>query len=257
MVKRLQGFVDVEEINAAIMPHSHRVRLEDCYDLPPKMYFFRDVEMHPVQKRVYEEMKQFATAELDSMDHVTAHHVVTQMLRLHQILCGHVRTEDGRLAEVPENRSDAICDFLEEHDGKRIIWCAYDYNVQQMVAKLEKRFGRKVARFWGGNRSTREAEEKMFLNDPECRDLVATAAAGGRGRTWTVADTVIYHSCTNNLEHRMQSEERAQAMEKHRNVGYYDFRVPGTVEDPIYSALRKKLNLATIVTGDEYKRWLI
>lgn len=257
MIKRLQGFVDVEDIHAKIEPHSHRVRLEDCYDLPPKMYFFRDVEMHPTQKRVYEEMKMFATAELEEMEHVTAHHVVTQMLRLHQILCGHVRTEDGRLAEVPENRSDAICDFLEEHDGKAIIWCAYDYNVQQMVEKLEKRFKRKVARFWGGNRSTREAEEKMFLNDPGCTTLVATAAAGGRGRTWTVADTVIYHSCTNNLEHRMQSEERAQAMEKHRNVGYYDFRCRGTVEEPIYSALRKKLNLASIVNGDEYKRWLI
>ena len=257
MIKKVQGYYDVEDIHQKIAPYSHRVRLEDCYDLPPKMYMFRDVDMHPVQKRVYEEMKQFATAELEDMDHVTAHHVVVQMLRLHQILCGHVKTEDGRVAEVPELRTDAVCDLLEEHEGKAIIWCAYDYNVHKMVEALKKRFGKKVARFWGGNRATREEEEKAFLNDPDCPFIVATAAAGGRGRTWTVADIVVYHSCTNNLEHRMQSEDRAQGMEKYRSVGYYDFRCQGTVEGPIYHALRNKLDLASVVTGDSYKRWLI
>ena len=44
--------------------------------------------------------------------------------------------------------------------------------------------------------------------------MVATAAAGGRGRTWDVADTVIYYSNTFSLEHRMQSEERTQAVGK-------------------------------------------
>jgi SNF2 family DNA or RNA helicase len=256
-IERITGYHDVEEIHAAIAPHAHRVRLEDCYDLPPKMYAFRDVEWHPTQKRVYEEMKTFATAQLDELEHVTAHHVITQMLRLHQILCGHVRTEDGRIADVPENRVEAICDLLEEHDGKSIIWCAYDHSLNAMVEGLKKRFKKRVARFWGGNRKTREEEEKMFLGDRDCPYIVATAAAGGRGRTWVSADTVIYHSCTDNLEHRLQSEERAQGVDKVRSVGYYDFRIRGTVEEKFYGALRNKLDLASVVVGDNYRQWII
>src|SRR5262245_12396775 len=38
------GYRDVEDLQRRIKPHSHRVTLEDCYDLPPKMYSMRDVE---------------------------------------------------------------------------------------------------------------------------------------------------------------------------------------------------------------------
>jgi SNF2 family DNA or RNA helicase len=79
-----------------------------------------------------------------------------------------------------------------------------------------------VARFWGGNRNTREQEEGDFKQNPSTRFMVATAAAGGRGRTWTQADLVIYFSNTWNLEHREQSEERAQGVGKTKNVLYID-----------------------------------
>lgn len=254
----IEGFKNVEDIQRRIAPHSFRVRLEDCYDMPPSDYSFRDVEMTPEQAKAYEEMKIFATTELENAQHITAANVITQILRLHQILCGHSTDEEGNPVEIPEKRTASMVEMLEDYDGKAIIWCSYDADVRKVTAALEKEFGQGcVARFWGGNRDTREQEEVAFKTQPSCRFMVATPDAGGRGRTWDCADLVVYHSSRNNLDHRAQSEERPKAVGKMRPVAYVDMRVPGTVEEKIIEALRRKINIADLISGDNYRDWLI
>jgi hypothetical protein len=251
-------FQNVDELRAKIEPHAFRVRLEDCYDMPPVDYAFRDVALTPEQKRLYGEMKKNATTKLESLDHVTATHVIVQMLRLHQILCGHIVDEQGVVHDVSENRTTELCDMLEDYDGKAIIWVSYDRSVDKVVAALEKRFGENtVSRFWGGNVKTRETEEMWFKTEPDRRFMVSTPDAGGRGRDWSVADWVIYFSNRNNLDHRSQSEDRAKAVGKTRPMAYTDMRVQGTVEDPILRCLRNKLDMAATINGDQWREWII
>lgn len=257
-VPLVKGYRNIDELKETIKPYSFRVKLEDCYDLPPKMYKFRDVTLTLEQQRIYNDIKNKATSQLNETDHVTTDAVITQILRLHQVLMGHVRDETGNLHEIPERRTDALIEILEQHEGKTIIWASYDHDVKKISARLEKEFGKdSVARFWGGNRPTRETEEKNFLCNPKCLFMVATAAAGGRGRTWVNADLVIYYSSTNDLEHRSQSEERAQGIDKIRSVLYIDLRAPGTVEEKIIAGLRRKIDLASQITADGWKKWLV
>ena len=257
-VQIVDGYRDIDHLQAKIAPYRYRKRLEDCYDLPQKVYLTRDVELTAEQKRLYKEMLEFATTQLESEDHVVATVVIVQILKLHQILCGHVKDELGNVHDIPENRTAELLELLDEHDGKAIIWCSYDHDVNKVTAALEKEFGKgTVARFWGGNTKGREDEEARFKNDPKCLFMVATAAAGGRGREWSVANLVVYYSNTNDLEHRSQSEERAQAIGKKDYVTYVDLRVPDTVDDKIIYALRNKIDMASAINGDNLKEWLI
>ncbi len=257
-VQLVVGYKNIDELRAKIADHSYRVKLEDCYDLPPKIYSKREVQLTKEQTRLYAEMKLFATAKINETAHVTATIVIAQIMRLHQILCGHVADEMGKRHAIPEYRTRALLELLEEYDGKAIIWCSYDFDVRNVSEKLDKEYGSDVvAQFWGGNTSVREEEERRFLNDPDCRFMVATAAAGGRGRTWTVAGLVVYYSNTNDLEHRAQSEERAQGVGKNDSVQYIDLVAPGTVDEKIIHGLRNKIDMATAITGDTYKEWLI
>lgn len=254
----IKGYKNVDDLHNRIAPHSFRVRLEDCFDLPPADYSFRDIEMHPEQERVYSDLKEFMTAQLKDAKQVTAQNVITLMLRLHQVLCGHTKDEFGDYIGIPEYRTAAVIDILEDYDGKAIIWCSYDNDVRKIQAMLTKTFGEgSVARFWGGNRATREDEEQLFKNNDDCRFMIATPDAGGRGRTWDCADLVIYYSSKNNLDHRMQSEERVKAVGKSRQVAYIDLRVRGTVEEKIIEALRNKIDIASVISGDDWKEWLI
>lgn len=258
MVPVLKGYRHEEELYEKIQPHSFRVLLNDCYDLPAKVYMRREVSLTAEQERIYNDLKTFATAELTAMEHVTATNVMTRVMRLHQILCGHTVDEEGNDHIIPENKTKEVLSILQEYDGKAVIWCSYDKDVRKVSEAITEEYGEgSVARFWGGNRNTREEEEKRFLNDPRCRFQVATPSAGGRGRTWSNADLLIYYSSTDNLEHRAQSEERADEMHKARPICCIDLIAPNTVEEKIIQSLKDKQVMAAKITGDNWREWLI
>lgn len=257
-IKIVVGYRKVEELNAKIAPHSFRCLLSDCYDMPKDDYSFRDVQMTKEQARIYKDLKERATTELESGDHVTPTIVITQMLRLHQVLLGFVADDEtGQVHSIPENRTAELLNLLDDYDGKAIIWCSYDDSVRKVANAISDHFDAPVARFWGGNASTREAEEKRFQEDPLCRWIVGTPAAGRYGRPWHAANLVVYYSCLNDLDHRAQSEERAKADGKKEMVSYVDMRVRGTVEDKIIQGLRDKVRIASKITGDNWKEWLV
>jgi hypothetical protein len=257
LVPMVRGFKNLPELYGKIEPHSFRIRLEDIVHLPVT-WQVRHVELTDAQKRAYESLKKNAFAELEDGGLITAQLVIVQMLRLHQLLCGYTRDSDGVLREVPEKRTEALLSLLEEYDGKAIIWCSYDYSVRKVSTALRERYSpQAVAQFWGGNASVREEEDRRFKADPECRFMVATAGSGGRGRRWDVANLVVYYSNTNNLEHRDQSQERAKDMTKTEPTAYVDLVVPGSVDEVLIRALRKKMDLAAVITNDNYREWLI
>ena len=258
LIRIVTGFKNLDELQAKMKPHSFRVKLNECYELPEKMYLRRDVELTDEQKVAYANMKKYAVAVLENTERVTATIVLTQMLRLHQILAGHTTSDDGVSSDIDTNKLPETLDILENTSGKAIIWAAYDADVRKIAKAIEEVYGKgSVARFWGGNADTREDEEKAFKTNPKCRFMVATAAAGGRGRTWDIADTVIYYSSTFSLEHRMQSEERTQMVGKKGSVAYFDLISRGTIEEKIVMALRNKMNLSDAITGDAWREWIV
>jgi SNF2 family DNA or RNA helicase len=227
-------------------------------DLQPKTYEFRDVELTKEQSRLYDSILHDATAKLNNGTHVTAINVLGQMTRLHQIICGHVRDENGKVQDVESNRMKAIIELLNEHDGKAIIWSVYDPEIRRIAAALATEFGQEsVASFWGGNPRVRDQEESRWLSSPECRFMVSTQMSGGKGNTWNPATLVIYAANNHDLEHRYQSEDRCHRIGQTNKVTYVDLIVRDTVEEKIIHALRKKIDLATIITGENFKEWLI
>jgi hypothetical protein len=257
------GFRNLEELQERIAPFMDRVLLEDVYDMPPKTYSVRKVALTDEQKKLYAEMKAFATMSLSAEEHVTATIVIVQIMRLHQLLCGHVVDDAGVVHHIPTNRTKVLLDVLEEYDGKAIVWCAYDHEIRAVQAALEAEYGvGSVSRWWGGNRSTRDAEEARFKTDPNCRWMLATEAAGGRGREWSCADLVVYCSNSRSNDDRQQSEDRAQAVGKTRSVGYVDlvaYHDDGgdTVDGKILKSLREDMSLSDAVTGDKWREWVL
>jgi SNF2 family DNA or RNA helicase len=245
------GYKNQQQLKDTIAPYSYRVEFRPKI---PSTYTIEEISLTAQQAEAYKRMKQFCTFEIEKEQHVTA----TQILKLHQILCGFVKDEDGRVHSLPEKRTGKLLDVLDHGGGKAVIWCSYDYSVRKISERLIEEFGvPSVARFWGGNTSTRENEEKRFLEDPDCQFMVATPHAGGKGRTWSVADLVVYYSSTNDLELRDQSEQRVQGVDKARQVDYYDLIVKNSVEEKILTALRKKMNMASMITGSNWKDWVV
>ena len=80
------------------------------------------------------DLQKKAMLLLDSGELVTAPAVITQMLRLQQVMSGHLKTDEGEMIYFPSNRMKALEEIMEEHDGKAIIWSRFRYDIQQITA---------------------------------------------------------------------------------------------------------------------------
>jgi len=256
---QILGFRNLDELTNSIKPYSYRVTKEECLDLPEKTYTMRSIELTPEQKKVYTQIKQSAVALLDDMEMITANAVITQLLRLHQISCGFVKTDDGNEIELPNNRMSELLSVLEEINGKAIIWANYRHDIQAIEREIAKVYGSSSVASYYGDTPGEERQEivERFQTDDNFRFFVGQPRTGGYGLTLTAASTVIYYSNSYDLEVRLQSEDRAHRIGQNSNVTYIDLIANKTVDEKIVSALRKKINIATEVLEEDWKKWLI
>ena len=120
-IQLVAGFRNLNELSDKLMPFSYRVLKEDCLDLPDKVYMKREIQLTDEQKRLYKQMRQEALPTLNGKT-VTTMTALTQLMRLHQITCGHFSADDGTIQEVKNNRLAELLDVLEDVEGKAIIW---------------------------------------------------------------------------------------------------------------------------------------
>jgi SNF2 family DNA or RNA helicase len=258
-VEVIVGYRNVEELQKKIADHSFRVRTEEVLDLPPKIYMpIRHVDMTMEQLKAYNDIKRLAMTEINGQ-YVTAQIAAAVLTKLHSILCGHVVDENGEAHDVPSNRVASLLELLEDYDGKAIIWAPYPRFLKKIAEALEKEYGAEsTVRFWGEVKSDdREIAKARFQEDPKCRFFVSNQSVGGEGNTLTAAHLVVYAANSWKNSERQQSEARAHRIGQNSSVTYVDLAVRGSMEEKLIKALRNKMDLAALVSGDKLQEWLI
>ena len=256
-VQIVVGYHNLSELSTKLEPFSYRVLKDDCLDLPEKTFIKRIVQLSPDQHKLYQQMKQKALAVLNGKM-VSTTTVMTQLMRLQQITCGHFTADDGSTQEIPNNRIDELIDLLYEIEGKVVIWGHWQKDMSQIIKAITKEYGEdSVVDYYGLTpKEERQSNIEKFQNDPKCRFFVGTPATGGYGITLTAASNMIYYSNGYNLETRQQSEARIDRIGQKYPMTYIDIICEKTVDERIVKALRKKINIATQVMGEELKDWI-
>ena len=215
-IQVVHKFQNIGELSDKLKGFSYRVLKEDCLDLPPKNFIKRYVTLTPDQKKVYQQMKKEAIATLNGKVTSTMT-VLTQLMRLHQITCGHFTADDGSTQSVESNRLNELMSVLEETEGKAIIWANYQLSVGEIIQRIVKEYGEDSYVHYYGLTSQEDRQDfiRKFQNDPKCRFLIGTPQTGGYGITLTGASTMIYYSNGYDLEKRQQSEARIEIGRAH------------------------------------------
>ena len=256
--QQIVGFRNLDELTFKIDQFSYRVLKQDCLDLPDKIYTVRYVGLTKEQRDMYNSIKQHALVMLDNGELSTAPAVITQMLRLQQILSGHLKTDDGDTIYFDSKRMDALKEILEEHDGKAIIWSRFRYDIRQITKMLNDTFGQGCAASYYGDTSDDERQRAVdnFQNSEHLKFFVGNPSTAGYGLTLTEADLVIYYANDFNLETRAQSEDRAHRIGQKNNVTYVDLISEGTIDERIVKSLQSKIDIGAKVLGEEAREWL-
>ena len=256
-IQLVNGFKNLGELSDKLKPFSYRVLKEDCLDLPDKIYMKRNIKLSPDQFKLYEQMRKEALAVLNGKQTTTVN-TLTQLMRLQQITCGHFTADDGSTQPIVNNRLSELMNVLDETEGKAIIWAHYQFDITSIIREIVRVHGPgSVVDYYGLTpQDERQENIRKFQSDPRCRFIVGTPATGGYGITLTAANTVIYYSNGYDLEKRLQSEDRAHRIGQKKSVTYVDIMAEETVDEKIVKALRKKINIASEVLGEDLKSWI-
>lgn len=255
------GYQRLDELQAIVAKHGSRATKAECLDLPDKVYQTRHVTPTERQSKLYAQLRDEAVAELEGLPSVSAPLVLTKLLRLRQVLCNHlVSDEDKEAVEIEpvDPRAEEVLDVLNSTSGKAIVWANFRHSIKTLHARICKDYGPSSCGMFYGDTP---AEERQALvsdfQDPgkPLRFLVMQPRTGGYGLTLTRAETVVYYDNDWSLEVRLQSEDRAHRMGTTKSVLYVDIVAPETVDEKILGALRGKQDLSRKITGDAWRQW--
>lgn len=252
------GYRNLDELTEKIDTFSYRVLKEDCLDLPPKTYTARYVTLTDEQRKMYEQIRNDGFVMMDSGDMVSAPQVITLMLRLQQVMSGHLMTDEGELLTFPSGRLDALMEVVAETSGKVIIFSRFRHDIKMIQEALNKEYGEGSAVTYFGDTSV-EARELAVKNmqDPASKvRFFISNKTGAYGITLTEASTVVYYTNDFDLETRIQSEDRAHRIGQKKPVTYIDLVAEGTIDEKIVENLRNKIDMGAKVLGEEAREWL-
>ena len=253
------GYRNLEEMKDKMDWCTYRTTKEEALDLPPKIYTTRQVDMTLEQSRHYDSLKETSVALLNSGEMVSAPEVMTRLLRLQQLLCGYLVTDNGEIQEVPNNRMNVLMETIEEMEGKVIIWSRFRHDIIKITEKLKQTYGSDTVVNYFGDTSMKDRQDAIekFQNlKSNVKFFISNPQTGGMGITLHAAANVIYYSNDFNLESRKQSEDRAHRVGQHKPVLYVDLMCPKTVDVHIVKTLLSKNKLANITLGERVLEWL-
>ena len=251
-------YTNLDELEAKLKKFSYRCRKKDCLDLPDKLYSQRYIELTEDQKKVYNDLKRKAMAVVRD-ETISYANKLTEVLRLHQVVNGFVKTDEGNITPFKTNpKLKELMNILEETEDKCIIWANYVFNINEIKKAIGEVYGKEsVVSIYGADSvAVRKDAVENFQSDDGCRFLVGNPTVGGYGLTLTAARYVIYFSNSYNLEVRQQSEDRAHRIGQGVAVTYIDLIVKKSIDEMIIASLEGKIEISAKTLGEEVQKWI-
>ncbi len=230
-----------------------RVTKEECLDLPGITEEVRFVELEPKAMKIYRELQKESYTELADKE-ISAVNILTKLLRLSQVIGGHLTDDEGDTNAVSTAKLDALSDILDSAiaEDKKIVVMARFIPELNDIASLLQTKGIGYATVRGGVKN-REDEIRRFQEDSDCRVFVGQIAAAGLGITLTAASTMVFYSLDYSMSNFEQAKARIHRVSQTQNCLYIYLITRDTVDIKILNALRQKVDLAKTLV-DDYRK---
>jgi len=255
--RKVIGYQNLERLAREISPFALRLEKKDCLDLPNKVFTEFMVEPTKEQLKLYDEIKNLCLSEIADGKVVSVTIALTKLVKLHQVLTGFVKDDEGEVHQVPNNRLNALLRIAESDTSQSlVVFCAYRENVMQVTRALADTFGDESVVTYTGETSKdgRTSAVQRFQNG-DAKYFVATSAAA-KGLTLHKACNMVFYSNSYSLETRLQATDRIHRIGQTEKCTYVDLIIPNTLDRAILHALRTKKELSSAVL-DDLKRMIV
>ncbi len=241
---KIVGYKNLQELKERMDAWTVRFTAADCLDLPERIYQERRVEMTEEQARMYAQLKEELLTQLDSGEIATADLAVVRLLRLQQILSGHIKDENGLLLPVKTLRPAAVMEIAEQTGPKLLVWARFHHDIELLRATFKH--WNPVVWYGPTSQDDRKAAKERFINDPECGPFIANPTSAGIGLDGLqkVCHTMCYYNNDFSATTRAQSEARLYRDGQRGTVNVIDLVVPNSIDGYILRAHKRKKDIA-------------
>lgn len=280
---RLGGFTgyDFEGIREDRLPEfiakmykaSYRATKATVTDMPPKTYvppitLTMGAEQRNHYRNVAEKYGTELILEEGGKGRLDVASAIARTTRLMQITAGVLPLTEievdgevfgGGVKLLPSVKTDWCVEYareiVETTDSKGILWTMFQAEADRLTERLREA-GIDVEMIDGRVKDkSREAILERYLNwNSDLRWMVVNVAAGAYGLDLPNADIMVYHSSTYDPYLRMQSEDRGHRLGRVRPYQIIDLIVAGTVDEDIYAAYQKNMNVVDYLVSKGIKR---
>ncbi len=249
------GFQRLEELRRLIEGNGTVLKKADCLDLPRKIYQTSYVELSPTQRQLYKDLAANAVAQIDEDDTISVPLVLTKLLRLRQILCGFAMP-DG--AEEPIDldanpRLDAMMLILSQTKEPTLIWATFRRSLATIHRTVIDQLG-PCGIIHGGVTGEDRQDQLEAFQAGKMQFMAMQTRTGAYGITLTRATRALYFDNDWSLELRIQSEDRCHRIGQTKPVVYMDLVTPGSIDELVLLALKRKSNLADQVIQGTWRK---
>jgi len=256
--RQIVGHQNLTDFYRLIAPHSYRLTKKEATNLPEKMWAIRQYDMSDVTRKHYTELRDLYLTEFESGQIVSVPSPAVAFLRLQQIVCGYLPTEDGGIQLIGDERIQETMEIIDQVEGPVIIWTRFIDDIKRLEKAITEReiengTLEKVVTYYGDTKEdAREEAKRQFLSG-EARYFIATAATGGPGLNLQgKCQTAIYYSNSFNALDRWQSEDRTHRIGMLGSMTYFDLVATGSIDRAILRNLRQKKSFSDF-TLDELR----
>ncbi len=249
---------NLPDLKKRISVRSHRVKIEDCHDMPEKNYSTEYVELSPEQRMYHDQFMEDLIIELreSGQSKIIETHTLNKFQKIVQITGGYVYDNDGKVHYLQNNpKAERLLELVQEiiKRHKVIIWTSYKPAIK-IIRNLLSANKIEFVELTTLSEMDRNIVDFKFQNT-KVRVLLATPALS-EGKNLSEASYSIYYDNNFMFAPRHQSEGRIYTPEslKHKKVFYIDLVAKNTVDEIILKAIKRKGDLNAVVTAKEFIR---
>ena len=132
--------------------------------------------------------------------------------------------------------------ILEDPENNAIIWTRFREEKEVFYREIQKRW---LTAYGVGGMSEHQQKTQLslWLDNKNCRVMIANPGAFMAGHTWLKANYTLYPTPVDNHEHYAQSRKRNHRRGQTRTVTEYRYVTFKTLEKQIWSAMEHKKRL--------------
>lgn len=230
-----------------MMAHSSlRYSIEECTDLPDRLYCERPISFG-------DEQHQYYLAALErAREASTAQEKGGGYMAMRMLASGFAHVDDRYIDFEPNLKLDVLRGLMDEIGSveKVVVFNTFVHS-GELISRMLKEMGVGHSRIYSGTRD-KPGELRRFLSDPACRVLVGNSSSTAMALNLQIARYVIFYEAPNSPIVRDQAERRVWRPGQERTVIYYDLYVKGSIEQKLLQYLKSGRDLfEAIVNGQE------